>query len=156
MSQFSSRRLSGLAPIGLPAAWQKCWRLGFSPQFTDAALLLLQDALQSDDPELIQGATTYPPPVPALADWPCERADPVAFALWKGADLSTVGEVEEAFARACAEADRRLGGRGECRWLLIWWDESDYGTARRLLLREVNIELVRRSAGSSREEGGAA
>jgi hypothetical protein len=86
-------------------AWQKVFREAIAPQLSTRALLALKKALAVDDPALIQGATTEPPPLSAVRDWPVEAACAVAFAGWQGEGLATVGEVEDFFARICFGAD---------------------------------------------------
>jgi len=84
--------------------WRKVWRDGLAPVLSTKGLLALSDALAKDDPRLIQGATTTPPPFQCVLDWPCESADVIGFCAWQGDGLETIGEVEEFFAKACFEA----------------------------------------------------
>jgi hypothetical protein len=125
-------------------AWQKCWREGFAPQLSTAALEALRLALANDDSRLITGAATVPPPLQCVADWPVEAACPLGFAGWQGEHLGTVGAVEEWFARLCYEADRRLGEPAGCRYLLNWVDDRSREEMRWELLVEVEAELARR------------
>jgi hypothetical protein len=125
-------------------AWQKCWREGFAPQLSESALEALAVALLTDDPRLITGATTSPPPLQAVADWPVEAACPLGFALWQGEQLATVGQVEEAFARLCYGADERLGEPAACRYLLNWIDDTPREEMRQALLVEVMLALIGR------------
>lgn len=76
-------------------SWQTVWRTGFTPGFSTAALEALRAALVKDDPRLHQGATTTPPSLMKVQDWPCEGADAIGFCGWQGEGLETVGEVEE-------------------------------------------------------------
>jgi hypothetical protein len=126
-------------------AWRKAWRDGIAPQLSAAALEALARALESDDPQLLQGATTSPPPLQSLQDAPVEAACPLALAAWKGDGLRTVGEVEEAFARLCMETDLALGEPAAVRYFLNAWDDGDRGTMRAELLTEVRGELARRN-----------
>jgi hypothetical protein len=80
----------------------------------------------------------------AVQGWPCEGACLVGYAGWKGEHLETVGDVEEYFARACFEADQRLGEPAGCRWLLNFFDDTPRDEMRRELLFEVERELERR------------
>jgi hypothetical protein len=91
---------------------------------------------------LIQNATTFPPPLDCASDWPIAAACAVALACWKGHGLTTVGQVEEAFALACAAADARLGAPAACRYFLNWYDESDRAAMRHALLAEVERALA--------------
>jgi hypothetical protein len=131
-------------------AWQKIFREAIAPQLSTRALLALKKALAVDDPALIQGATTEPPPLSAVQDWPVEAACAVAFAGWQGEGLATVGEVEDFFARICWGADKALGEPAGCRWFLNWFDETPRGQMRRELLAEIDLALAgRQSSGRS-------
>ena len=57
-------------------AWQLVWRHGIAPQLTTTGLLALRQALESDDGRLIQGATTEPPPLQTVLDWPVVTLNP--------------------------------------------------------------------------------
>src|SRR5215831_9634429 len=115
-------------------AWQFIWRSGFAPVLSTEALLALKEALERDDPTLIQGTTTDPPPLQVMSDWPVTSACAVAYAGWRGEGLDTVQSVEEYFARACFQADQNLGEPCACRWFLNWYDETPREQMRRLLL----------------------
>lgn len=107
----------------------------------DDSIRRLLAALQSDDERLLQGATTVPPPLLCVQDWPCERADFLAW-LSLGSELPpagplpvadggpTVGEAEEGFARLCSGADQVLGEPAGVRWFLNWWDDTPRPEAR--------------------------
>jgi hypothetical protein len=125
-------------------AWRRCWREGFEPLLSVAGLEALRKALLKDDPRLQQGATTTPPPLKCMEDWPVEAACGIAYAGWQGDGLETVGEVEEFFARMCFEIDQRLGEPAGCRWFLNWFDETPREEMRRQLLAEVNRALALR------------
>jgi hypothetical protein len=133
-------------------SWRKVWRDGMAPQLSVAALTALQRALQNDDPRLIQGATTSPPPLECVRDWPVEAACVLGFCGWQGEGLESVAEVEEFFARACFEADQRLGEPAGCRWFLNWFDDTPRDEARRELLVEVTRTLARRLNANTAEE----
>jgi hypothetical protein len=125
-------------------SWRKVWREGLAPQLTTSGLESLWLALVSDDPRLLQGATTTPPPLACVQDWPVEAACVLGYCGWQGDGLERVAEVEEYFARACFEADQRLGEPAACRWFLNWFDDTARDEMRRLLLFEVNCELAHR------------
>ncbi len=124
-------------------SWRQVWRGGFAPQMNERELRALLQALESDDPRLLQGVTTQPPPLLCVQDWVCEACCALGFAAWQGRDLTTVGEVEEAFAKACFEADQRLGEPAACRWFLNWFDDTPRDEMRRDLLAEVKREILR-------------
>jgi hypothetical protein len=132
-------------------SWRKVWREGLAPQLSVAALTALRSGLMNDDPQLLQGATTTPPPLQCVQDWPVEAACILGYCGWQGEGLETVAEVEEFFAQACYEADQRLGEPAACRWFLNWYDDTPRDEMRRLLLAEVNRTLAQRSAESKGE-----
>ncbi len=126
--------------------WRKVWRKGFAPVINTSALNAVREALIGDDPRLIQGGTTTPPPLMCVQDWPVEAACALGFCGWQGEDLTTVGEVEEYFARLCFEADQRLGEPAACRWFLNWFDDTPRDTMRKELLSEVDLVLASRQS----------
>jgi len=130
------------------ASWRKVWRKGIAPLLSNEALDALGRGLLHDDARLLQGATTTPPPLQCVQDWPVEAACVLGYCGWKGDGLETVAEVEEFFARICHEICFRLGDPAGCRWFLNWWDESPRDKARHLLLAEVERETYIRRAGS--------
>ena len=127
-------------------SWRKVWREGIAPLLSLQGLLALEKGLTSDDARLVQGATTSPPPLQCVADWPCEGACAVGFCGWQGDGLETVAEVEEFFARMCFEIDRRLGEPAACRWFLNWFDDTPRDQMRKDLLAEVQRSLAGRLA----------
>jgi hypothetical protein len=127
-------------------SWRKVWREGVAPLISSEGLQALARALASDDPRLLQGATTSPPPLQCVQEWPVEAACGIGYCGWQGDGLETVAEVEEFFARVCFEVDMALGEPAGCRWFLNWFDETPRDEMRRLLLAEVNTELAQRRA----------
>lgn len=125
-------------------SWRKVWRDGFAPQLSTTGLEALSKALVDDDPCLIQGATTSPPPLQCVQDWPVEACCVLGFCNWRGEGLESVAEVEESFARLCFEADQVLGEPAACRYFLNWYDEVSRDEMRRELLAEVNLVLSER------------
>jgi hypothetical protein len=107
-------------------------------------LLALQKALESDDPRLLQGAPTSPPPLQCVQDWPVEAACSLGYCGWQGEDLETVGQVEEYFARVCWQADCSLNEPAACRFFLNWFDETPREVMRPALLAEVTRTLAQR------------
>jgi hypothetical protein len=125
-------------------SWQKVWREGVAPLLSTKSLEVLRRALMTDDNRLMQGATTTPPPLQCVQDWPVESACALGYCGWQGEGLETVGEVEEFFARMCFEIDQRLGEPAACRWFLNWFDETPREQMRQELLAEVNQTLSQR------------
>ena len=132
-------------------SWRKVWREGLAPQISTTGLDALRRALLNNDTRLLQGATTMPPPLQCVQDWPVEGACGLGYCGWQGDQLETVSEVEEFFARACFEADQRLGEPAACRWFLNWYDETPRDEMRRLLLPEVNRTLAQRLVEENRQ-----
>lgn len=130
-------------------SWRLVWRQGFVPSLSVDALSALRDALSSDSPRLTQGSTTTPPPLMCVQDWPCEAACALGYCGWQGDKLETVGEVEEYFARACFEADQRLGEPAACRRFLCWFDDTPRTEMRRELLAEVLLALVEKNSANT-------
>ena len=125
-------------------SWRMVWRDGFAPVLSTTGLLSLRDALRVDDPRLVQGATTTPPPLLCVQDWPVEACCALGYCGWQGDRMDTVGEVEEFFAKCCFEADARLGEPAACRWFLNWFDDTPRPDMRRELLAEVELALADR------------
>jgi hypothetical protein len=130
-------------PVTLPA-WQLVWRNAICPLVKDRALLALRRALVLDDPGLLQKETVQPPPILSCADWPCEGCCVIGYLGWQGDDLETVGEVEEFFARFCAEIDRAMGEPAACQYFVNWFDSTPRAEMRKELLQEIERELSRR------------
>jgi hypothetical protein len=133
-------------------SWRKVWREGLAPLISTQGLEVLRAALANDDGRLLQGATTTPPPLQCVQDWPVEAACALGFCGWQGEGLETVAEVEEYFARLCFEVDQRLGEPAACRWFLNWFDETPREEMRQLLLAEVQRTLAQRRAGTEADE----
>jgi hypothetical protein len=126
-------------------AWQRSFRT-IADQLPTAGLQALRTALVSDDPRLLQGATTSPPPLECVKDWPIDAACALGFACWQGGELTTVGEVEGAFARICFAADQAMGEEAGVRYFLNQFDDWERPTMRRELLAEVEAVLAERGA----------
>src|SRR5438105_4209343 len=129
---------------GIMESWRKVWREGLAPHLSTPGLEALRRALASDDSRLLQGATTTPPPLQCVQDWPVEAACVVGYCGWQGDGLETVAEVEESFARVCFETDKALGEPAACRWFLNWFDETPRDEVRRELGAEVTRSLAQR------------
>ncbi len=125
-------------------SWRNTWRKGVAPLLSTESLEALRQALANDDPHLLQGATTTPPPLQCVQDWPVEAACALGYCGWKGDGLETVAEVEEFFARMCFEIDQQMGEPAACRWFLNWFDDTPREEMRRELLVEVQRSLAQR------------
>ncbi len=129
-------------------AWRAVWRTGITPFISTAGLLALKKGLQEDDPNLIQGATTTPPPLLVVLKWPVEAADFAGYAFWQGDKQgeATVGECEGEFARVMYECDQVMGEPAACRHVINWFDDTPRDDMRRELLSEVELALSQRVA----------
>lgn len=129
------------APPTTNDRWRDCWRRGFAPLLPTAGLEALANALREDSAALVQSSTTEPPPLQCYAHSPVCGACAVAYALWIGNGLTSVEEVEDAFARATYDCDTLLGQPGGCREFLNAYDSWTRDTMRSLLLPEVELAL---------------
>jgi hypothetical protein len=127
-------------------SWRSTWRNGLAPLLSRGHLEALRDALERDDERLVQGATTVPPAMLALKEWPCEAACPIGCAGLLGGGLTTVGEVEDFFAEMCFAIDRRIGEPAGCRWFVNWVDDTPRPEMVADLLAEVMLALAARDA----------
>jgi hypothetical protein len=108
--------------------------------------------LADDDPALLQGLMTMPPPLEILGDWQVEGADLLAYPAWQARGLVTVKEVEECAWALCSAIDARLG-EGAVKELLAWYDATPRVDVLAVLLGEVEQELMMRMV---RQAAGAA
>lgn len=138
IAETSQSQLDALAS-GKPI-WAYVFHKAVAPTLGLALLRRLADALRRDDPKLIQGATTAPPPLQCVQEWPCEAGCAIAYSFM--GELVTVGEVEEAFARACFMIDQALGEPAGVRWFLNWFDETPREEMIALLLPEVEKAIA--------------
>lgn len=127
-------------------SWRSVWRRGFAPGFSELGLHAAAIALRDDDPRLAQGLTTTPPPLLCVQDWPVEACCIIGYCGWKGESLATVGEVEVFYAKACFDADQRIGELAGCRYFLSWYDDTPRDEMRREMLAEIDFELRRRQS----------
>ncbi len=128
----------------MPNDVRKVWREGVAPLLSTPGLEALVHALETDDARLLQGATTSPPPLQCVADWPVEAACLIGFAGWQGDGLEIVIEVEKFFAKVCFDADTAIDAPPGCRHLLNWFDETPRAEMRPALLAEVRRALDER------------
>ena len=120
--------------------WRKFWRDGIAPQISNRGLEALRKALKRDDPGLIQGATTDPPPLEFVSHEPVTAACVVSFPGWQDG-LHSVQQVEDHFWRICHGATERASNPDACRVFLNWWDTAKRAEAFPALLEEVDREL---------------
>jgi hypothetical protein len=124
-------------------SWQKVFRDGIAPQLSTRSLEELIKALSRNDPALLQGQTTDPPPCPENDPSPVAAACPIALAGWRGERLRSVAEVEEFFARVVFQAGNALGEPTAVRSFFQFTDTAD----RQTFLRELRAEVDRALAG---------
>jgi hypothetical protein len=124
--------------------WQKVWREAVAPLLPTRGLEVLRRALERDDPWLVQGATTDPPPLEEALDRPVQAACAIGYCGWLGDGLATVAEVEKYFAGVCRAADERLGEPAGIRPFLAFFDDTPRQEMRLALLAEVDLELATR------------
>jgi hypothetical protein len=140
------------------------FKTGFAPQWSVEQLSALAEACRTDDPRLIQGSTTEPPPIKCMQGWPCDCGCATAYvgAVSLGGfsggsyaeprkpatnpDAATVGQVEEFFAHACFAADQLIGEPAECRHFLHWFDDTPREEMRRVLYSWC-MEVIRERTG---------
>lgn len=134
-------------------SWRRVFREAVCPNLPTEGLQALRDALASDDSRLLQGCTTSPPPLECVTDWPCEGADAIGFAFWRGSPDVTVGEVEAAFAEVAFRCDELLNDYAVIRWWTVFWDETPRDEMLRELLPEVDRELSRRGVAPAAARG---
>jgi hypothetical protein len=101
-------------------------------------------ALATDDPALIQGQASIPPPLECVSGWQMETADLIGWVGWRSRGLKTVGEVVEFAWQTCLAIDARLGEPGAVKHLLRWYDQTARAEMRAALQTEVDRELALR------------
>lgn len=121
----------------------EAWRIVFR-HFARIAnregLTALLEALETDNPRLLQGVTTSPPPLACYVDQAVEGCCMVGFTGWREG-CTTVTEVEEYFASMCYQIDAALNEPGGCRFLLNWYDETPREEVRAKLIPELRFAL---------------
>jgi len=128
------------------ASWQGAWREGIVPQLTTVGLRNLKAALERNDPQMVTGATSVPPPLQSILGCPVQACCPFCFALLDGLEpyQITVGQLEERFALACSRADELLGEPAGIRHFLNQIDEWTRQDLIWNLLPEVHRALAQR------------
>jgi len=128
-------------------SWRKVWRDGIAPLLSREQLEACLEALVNDDPRLLQGATTTPPPLQCVFDWPVEAACLLGLCgvVEHGGFMEAkVCEAEEVFAKLCYECDQLLQEPAGVRWFLNWADETPRDEMRLAMIPEVKLALTRR------------
>lgn len=126
--------------------WQKVFHEGVAPCVGQEGLTALRRALADDDCRLMQGASTSPPPLLSVLDWPTEAACALGFCHWKGKDGVTVGETVHAFALYCYAIDQTLGEPAAVRHFLTWFDDTPRDQMRQTLIEEIDLALSQEEA----------
>jgi hypothetical protein len=120
--------------------WRRVWREGLAPHLSRAGLFALQSALFHDDPRLLQGTVSSPPPLDALREFAVIGACAISWCCWQGEGLRSVGLIEEYFHRIC-DAAATLQEPAACRYFLTWYDDAPRAEMRREMLAEVKLAL---------------
>ncbi len=85
-------------------------------------------------------------PLPGARDAPAVGACALGYCGWQGEGLGSLAEVDEYFARLCAECDQRLGVPAASRDFVEFYDWTSRAEMRVALLAEVVVALARRLA----------
>jgi hypothetical protein len=129
-------------------SWRKVFREGIVPQVSVAGLQNLAQALERDDPRLLQGVTSNPPALACMANDPVEGCCAWCFLLLdhKRPYQVSVGALDQRFAESCFKASQLCGEAGSARYFLNFLDETPRDEMRKLLLVEVLAALVGRQS----------
>jgi hypothetical protein len=132
-----------------PLSWRETFRRGIVPQLSRRQLERLRKAVADNDPRLLQGATTQPPPLQCVQDWPVEAACLMGFCGWMPGDtakdpceLETVADVEEAFAQMAFRCDEMIGIPAGCRFFMNPYDDWTREEMRLNLLPEIDRAIA--------------
>lgn len=123
--------------------WRRVWREGLVPVLAPAGLIVLQAALERNDPRLLQGRISCPPPIPSQGDCPVYGACSIGYCGWQGDGLNTTAQVEAYFHDICDAVDAAFNEPAACRYFLHWYDDTPRTEMRRELLSEVRLALAR-------------
>src|ERR1700730_6525188 len=80
-------------------SWRNVWREGVAPLLSLESLGSLRQGLVDNVGRLLQGATTTPPPLQCVQDWPVEAACILRYCGWGGGGPRGGFGGEEEFAR---------------------------------------------------------
>ena len=125
--------------------WRRVWREGLAPNLSAAGLGALHAALVNDDPQLLQGVVSAPPPLEALQACAVQGACAIGLCGWHGEGRRTVGQVEDFFHGICDAADAAFHEPAACRFFLNWYDAAPRAEMRRELLAEISLALRQRA-----------
>jgi hypothetical protein len=142
LSRISSSSNQTTTPTIEP--WRRIWREGIAPLLSDKSLEALRQALENDDPRLIQGKTMVPPYWKSRQNAPVEAAGALAYCGWQGEGLETIGAVESFFLQLCIDIGLRLDEPMVSKCFIDWYDETPREQMRKQLLDEVHRELLQR------------
>ena len=123
-------------------SWRKVWREGVAPLLSTVSLAALAKGFGDRRRPASQGATTTPPPLQCVHDWPVECRVCARLLRLAGRRAGIRGGGRGVLCPMCFEIDRCLGEPAGCRWFLNWFDETPRLEMRRLLLAEVNAPLL--------------
>jgi hypothetical protein len=125
--------------------WKYAWRCGIQPLLSDDDLRMLAQALEADDPRLLQSETVFPPATPRRRDVAARSACVIGLCgMGRGLTLSV--EVDDYFSHVVAEAGVRLNDPAGASEFTRHWDEGDRDEVRRELLEEVRHNLAVRQS----------
>lgn len=124
--------------------WRQVWEMGIAPHLSTEKLRHLADALESDDPALIQGEMTLPPVVNSDPKSPICAACAIIYGDWKTERIRTVGDAEEYFDEITDACDASLERRYSYPDFVRWFDRTPRAEMRELLLTLVRQILRER------------
>src|SRR5437868_8798081 len=111
--------------------WRRVWREGLAPQISNDGLHALKSALVHDDPRLLQGVVSSPPPLDELRACAVHGGCAIGITGWLGDGLASVGQIEDFFANVCESADAAFHEPAACRFFFDWYDEAPRTEMRR-------------------------
>lgn len=134
----------------LPSDWRSIFHDAIAPRLSTAGLIALRQALEEDDPRLLQCSTVEPAPIDDDDQRPVEGACPLGWCLWQGEGLVSAGAVWVLFNALLNAVDAAwpLPGDvcGTSRRFIHWIDNTEREMMRRELLLEVVKVLTSRMA----------
>lgn len=130
--------------------WQEAWHRGIVPQLSIPELEVLADALERDDPELIQGNTCDNG---GDDDETIYGACAVGYCGWKALGIQEATELNNYFCDLVDEAQKAFPGVSmPIQTFFLWFDQMPRRQMIEQLLPEVRKALaVRREESSNKE-----